>query len=497
MKTILTTCILLLTGSMKLAAQSTTIDYAAWNNSNCNAFSDSPTINGVLHKTVLGQPYKNAQHGIVMITQRVGTTLKGTAFSFDYTLQAQHYYKIKVWAMGPPTNYPLLYVYPTSGITSINTTCTGMDPIAAWGNNVYPVGGPMYLPHEFVYTVNMSGSSADKVVIAAVPNSYANPPGATQPISVQKIIIIDITTTIPSFSLTANTSARNCGSDMAVTYTIHNNNNMPNVDHYEFRCEPGKWMYNGAPATNITTSSNAISLSPVACAGPGKVKGVAHFVNPASEAETNELTLSKLVPTYIITGPANLNNVAGNYNLTTNPISYPPPSTIFICGALPTWNVTPGNLVQLTIASDTQVGLNPNKGGPVSANGTVLLTATMVMCEQTVTATKSVKIGPPDLISPDARMATQNEGDPKEEVRFKIQGIYPNPTQGIFTIELDAFHEAEKISVDVLSISGQIVLTKAVSSKTSELDLSGFAKGNYVVRISNGKNTIIEKVILE
>ncbi len=493
MKTTLLTCTLLFAGFMKLVAQSTTIDYSAWNTSNCNAFSDSPTINGLVHKTVLGQPFKNGLFGVALNTQKVSTATKGTAFSFDYTLQAQHYYQIKITAVGSASNTPYLYVYPTTGNTSINTTCLGMDPVSPWGNNVH---GIVQQPYEYVYNVNMSGSSADKVVIAAHPNPISIPPGAYQPVAIQKIVITDVTSTIPIFSLTSNTSARNCGSDMAVTYTIHNTNNTPGVDHYEFVCEPGKWLYNNAPATNITTNSNAISLSPVACAGPGTVKGVAHFVN--TSVETNELTLSKLVPTYIITGPASLNNVSGLYNLTTNPISYPPPSTIFVCNALPTWNVSPGNRAVLSINSNTQVGLTPDNSGIIQANGYVLLTATMYMCEQTVTASKSVKIGLDDVVGPGSRLAfTEGDKPEEKEAHFKIQGIYPNPSRDIFTIELDAFNEAEEVSINIVSANGQIVLKKTMTGKTSELDLSGFAKGNYFVRISNGKNTIIEKVILE
>lgn len=492
MKATLLTSTLLLAGFLKLSAQSPTIiDYVAWNSGNCNAFSDSPTIDGFVHKTVLGQPFKNGGFGIVMNTQKVALGPKGTAISIDYTLQSQHYYEIKIKAMGSATNIPYLYVYPTTGITSINTTCLGLDPVSPWGSNVHNI---VQQPYEYVYNV-MSGSYTDKIVIAAYPSPISIPPGAYQPVSIQKITITDITTTIPSFSLTSNTSARNCGSDMPVTYTIHNNNNTSGVDHYEFRCEPGKWLYNNVPATNIITGTNAISLAPVGCAGPGTVKGVAHFAS--TSVETNELTLSKLVPTYIITGPASLNNVSGTYNLSTNPISYPPPSTIFVCNALPTWNVWPGNTAVLTVNSDTQVGLTPDNSGITSANGYVSLTATMNMCGQTVTASKSVKIGPPDLIGQRAGSSPEENSDLKEEVRFKLQNIYPNPTHGMFTVELESFNETEKISIDVLSANGQTVLKKAVTGKVSELDLSELAKGNYVVRITNGKNTIIEKVILE
>jgi hypothetical protein len=70
------------------------------------------------------------------------------------------------------------------------------------------------------------------------------------------------------------------------------------------------------------------------------------------------------------------------------------------------------------------------------------------------------------------------------QIRSKI---YPNPTSGIFTLEMP-FDKAE-CSMEVLSMSGQVVLQQQIypsSGMISEvIDLSKVPKGLYLLRIDN------------
>ena len=72
--------------------------------------------------------------------------------------------------------------------------------------------------------------------------------------------------------------------------------------------------------------------------------------------------------------------------------------------------------------------------------------------------------------------------------------IYPNPSNGIFVIELDALG---KYDVTIYNVLGQTVLSTFTNSMTTSIDLSSFDKGIYTVELKD-KNTIYtDKVIVE
>jgi hypothetical protein len=75
-----------------------------------------------------------------------------------------------------------------------------------------------------------------------------------------------------------------------------------------------------------------------------------------------------------------------------------------------------------------------------------------------------------------------------------IFNVYPNPSNGIFTIDLD-----NNILYDVIvnNVLGQTVLTTTTSGKITTVDLSSFNKGIYTIELKNDNKTFTEKVIVE
>ncbi|MBK6984561.1 MAG: T9SS type A sorting domain-containing protein [Bacteroidetes bacterium] len=71
--------------------------------------------------------------------------------------------------------------------------------------------------------------------------------------------------------------------------------------------------------------------------------------------------------------------------------------------------------------------------------------------------------------------------------------LAPNPTNGLLTIS--SLHDFTKI--EVLSITGQILLSETVDSKTHQLELQNFAEGIYFVRVSYAdEQSVMKKVIV-
>lgn len=73
-------------------------------------------------------------------------------------------------------------------------------------------------------------------------------------------------------------------------------------------------------------------------------------------------------------------------------------------------------------------------------------------------------------------------------------GVYPNPTTGkVFISLIDS--EYKNLSVEVLNVKGQVVYKTILNS--NELNLYGLAAGVYTIRIVDGKNTYLKKIIIE
>jgi hypothetical protein len=76
----------------------------------------------------------------------------------------------------------------------------------------------------------------------------------------------------------------------------------------------------------------------------------------------------------------------------------------------------------------------------------------------------------------------------KEDVK-----IYPNPFEGIFTVEVD--EDLKGASVEIINMLGKVIIQTNEIHATTEVDLSAFASGFYFVRITKNKVNKTMKII--
>jgi len=71
--------------------------------------------------------------------------------------------------------------------------------------------------------------------------------------------------------------------------------------------------------------------------------------------------------------------------------------------------------------------------------------------------------------------------------------IYPNPNNGIFTLNV----KAKNVLVEIMNTQGQVVLTKNNVNTNQQIDLSNNAKGIYFVTVTSNEAVTTQKVIVQ
>jgi hypothetical protein len=101
---------------------------------------------------------------------------------------------------------------------------------------------------------------------------------------------------------------------------------------------------------------------------------------------------------------------------------------------------------------------------------------------------------PPPLIAvlEEKQSAVEEFAEPEtSESYFKV---YPNPTTGIFTLELSEI--ASTVTIEIYGVMGEQILRQDVSGFiTYEFDLSSQPRGIYIIRVLNGNEMGIQRVI--
>lgn len=101
----------------------------------------------------------------------------------------------------------------------------------------------------------------------------------------------------------------------------------------------------------------------------------------------------------------------------------------------------------------------------------------------------------PQIAGAQGKNAT--ESPIKEEITSTLNfKIYPNPTAGIFNIDLGAFN-SEQFDVKIYNLFGQQVLSqKLLKNNGNQLNIGALQNGNYFVVLSNEKR-VIKKMIIK
>ena len=85
-----------------------------------------------------------------------------------------------------------------------------------------------------------------------------------------------------------------------------------------------------------------------------------------------------------------------------------------------------------------------------------------------------------------------DENDESEENRF---AIYPNPSDGLFTISME--ESDSPYTIEITDMTGRTVYTGNGNEQEVEIDLSGKAKGVYTVKVLTNKNVRCTQIMIK
>jgi hypothetical protein len=73
--------------------------------------------------------------------------------------------------------------------------------------------------------------------------------------------------------------------------------------------------------------------------------------------------------------------------------------------------------------------------------------------------------------------------------------VYPNPSDGAVTVQANGF--IEDLQLTITDMNGKEILRRYVpGTGTGEINLVGYPQGSYLLKISTGRGTRIEKLLI-
>jgi hypothetical protein len=76
-----------------------------------------------------------------------------------------------------------------------------------------------------------------------------------------------------------------------------------------------------------------------------------------------------------------------------------------------------------------------------------------------------------------------------------ILHIYPNPTEGLLRINMENLPDGETVQITVFDASGQMLLKKEHQPAITEINLSSYPAGIYLLKIQTGDKSTEWKII--
>jgi hypothetical protein len=73
--------------------------------------------------------------------------------------------------------------------------------------------------------------------------------------------------------------------------------------------------------------------------------------------------------------------------------------------------------------------------------------------------------------------------------------VYPNPGNGLFNIEIPATMNVNGVTIELYNLMGVLQFSASVNESITQLDLSRYSSGVYMLKIRDGNKTATNRVV--
>jgi hypothetical protein len=85
----------------------------------------------------------------------------------------------------------------------------------------------------------------------------------------------------------------------------------------------------------------------------------------------------------------------------------------------------------------------------------------------------------------------------KENTQNNQLHLYPNPATNTLTLNLSQLQKLQNATVSIYDIQGKQLLHQNIVEAQTQIDISSFAKGIYIVKVQTDKETLQSKFVKE
>jgi hypothetical protein len=236
---------------------------------------------------------------------------------------------------------------------------------------------------------------------------------------------------------------------------------------------------NAAPAVPTITASGATTL----CTGGSVTLTAASTTTGATY--TWSLNGAPITSATAATYTA---NAAGNYTVTatSGTCSATSAATAITVTPLPTTPTITRNGFTLTSSSAT--------GNQWYKDSNILTGETNATYTTTANGSYTVVVTDNGCASATSNALTITNTGVKDNMLQSKVAVYPNPSNGVFTVELP---QAKGYTFMVTDLSGKLVKQQTASVGNNVLDMTGAAKGVYFLKVVSEAGSAVRKIIVE
>ena len=110
-----------------------------------------------------------------------------------------------------------------------------------------------------------------------------------------------------------------------------------------------------------------------------------------------------------------------------------------------------------------------------------------------VSAIKSITVNRSTSSTCTARPIVERTTDASKESNLSSVTIYPNPSNGLFSVEFNSNSKYQNLKLEVINLLGQKIYQTNIIHQKSAINISSQQSGMYFMRLIDNSGTVVER----